>query len=36
VITLGVSLAAFGIFALSLESFEVALVSFGLAGWLMS
>ena len=35
-VTLGLSLAALGVVTLSLESFEVALVLFGIAGWLMS
>jgi len=35
-VTIGLSLAALGIFALSLEGFEVAIVLFGIAGWLMS
>jgi len=35
-VTIGLWLAAISIVALSLEAFEVALVLFGLAGWLMS
>jgi hypothetical protein len=35
-VTLGLSLAALGILAIPLECFEVALVLFGIAGWLMS
>ena len=35
-VTLGLWLAAIGIVALSFESLGVALVLFGLAGWLMS
>jgi hypothetical protein len=35
-VTLATSLAAFGIFALSLRNFELAVVAFGIAGWLLS
>ncbi len=35
-VTLGLSLVATGLVALSLESVGVALVFFGLAGWLLA
>lgn len=35
-INISTGLVAFGIFALALENFEVAVISFGIAGWLIS
>jgi hypothetical protein len=35
-VTTGLWLVAAGIIALSLESFEVAVVLFGIAGWMLS
>ena len=35
-LTIGLWLTAIGIFALSLQNFEVAVVLFGMAYWLMS
>jgi hypothetical protein len=35
-LTIGLSLTAIGILALSLQNFAVAVALFGIAGWLMS